>query len=125
MNEQVPSHTVWQTLAYHLIPGALLTAVYFAITPLVMGAGYPALAGLFLCILVILVPVELGILIYKGRKQNGRLSLKGVVLNREPIPLWQFFVFVPLLLVWSAAAFLGLAGLDNFLLRTLDRKSVV
>jgi hypothetical protein len=118
MHQQIQSHTVWQTLALHLMPGALLTAFYFAIAPLVMRAGYPALMALFLSILVILLPFELGLLLYQGHKMNGRLSLAGVVLNREPIPFWQYVVFVPLLVLWGGAAFVGLSPLDDDLLRT-------
>jgi hypothetical protein len=114
MNGQVQSHTVWKTLGLHLIPGALITAFYFSTAPLVINAGYPALMALLIAIPVILIPFELGYLLYQGKKQNGRLSLKGVVLYRESLPVWQYFVFVPLLLVWSGAAFVVLAPLDNY-----------
>jgi hypothetical protein len=119
MNQTPQAHTAWGSIAFHLIPGALLTAVYFAIAPAVMKAGYPSLMALLLCILVILLPVELGILLYEGRKLNGRWSLQGVVLNREPIPLWQYLVFVPPLLVWAAAAFILLTPVDAYFIRTL------
>jgi len=58
-------------------------------------------------------------LLYQGKKQTGRYTLKGVVLYREPIPLWQYFVFVPLLLVWSALAFRVFSPVDNALINTL------
>jgi membrane protease YdiL (CAAX protease family) len=119
MNQDIQPHTVWQSLVLHLFPGALLTAVYFAITPLITQAGYPALAALFLSILVVLLPFELGVLFVESRKRNGRLSLAGVVLNQEPIPLWQYFVLVPLLLAWSAGVFIGLSSLDSLLMRSL------
>ncbi len=61
-------------------------------------AGYPTLMALLLCILFILIPIELGILYYQGRKRNGRLSLEGVVLNRERLPVWTFLWMVPALL---------------------------
>jgi hypothetical protein len=118
MNQAPQAHTAWGSIALHLIPGALITAVYFAIAPAVMQAGYPPLMALLLCILVILLPVELGILFYQGRKLNGRWSLEGIVLNRERIPLWQYFVLVPLLLIWASLPFLLFSPVDNYLLRT-------
>src|SRR5512144_3161973 len=112
MDQGAPKHTIWQTLALHLVPGALITAFYFALAPAVQRAGYPPLAALFLGILVIIVPVALGILLVEGRRRNGRLSLSGVVLNRERIPTWQYFVFVPVLLALAAAAFSLFTPLD-------------
>ncbi len=103
----------------HLIPGAGLTALYFVIGPSVMRAGYPALLAILLCILVVLIPFELGFLLYQGSKLTGRATLQGVVLNRERIPAWQYPAFVLVLLIWGALAFLLLTPVDNFLIRTL------
>ena len=118
MNQTPNAHTAWESIALHLIPGVLLTALYFAIAPAIMQAGYPPLMALLLCILVILLPVELGILYCQGRKLNGRFSLEGVLLNRERIPLWQYFAFVPPLLIWAAAAFILLTPVDEYFIRT-------
>jgi CAAX protease family protein len=118
MNQTAQTHSAWTSIALHLIPGALLTAVYYVIAPAFMMAGYPAMLPLLVCILVILIPIELGILFYQGRKLNGRWSLQGVVLNRERIPLWQYFVFVPLLLAWGAAVFLLFTRVDYFFIRS-------
>ncbi len=75
--------------------------------------------SLLLAILFILIPFELGFLLYQGYQQNGRLSLKNVVLYREPMPVWQYFVLVPLLLGWCVAAFLLLSPLDDYLIQSL------
>jgi membrane protease YdiL (CAAX protease family) len=119
MNQQVQDHTVGQTLILHLLPGALITAFYFLTAPLAMRAGYPALMALLLAILVILIPFELGYLLYQGYRRNGRLRLDGVVVYREPLPLWQYFVFVPLLVVWSGFVFGALTPVDEYLIRTV------
>jgi hypothetical protein len=50
------------------------------------------LLAILLAIPVVLVPFELGYLLHEGRRRNGRLSLEGVVLYREPIPFWQFIL---------------------------------
>jgi hypothetical protein len=41
MNQTPHAHTAWESIALHLIPGALITAAYFAIAPAVTQAGYP------------------------------------------------------------------------------------
>jgi hypothetical protein len=81
MNQQIQSLTIWQTLGLHLVPGALIAAFCFLTASLVMKAGYPALMALLLAVLVILIPFELGYLLYQGLKRTGRLSLNSVVLN--------------------------------------------
>ncbi len=119
MNQTLQPHTAWESIVLHLIPGALITAVYFAIAPAVTAAGYPALMALLLCILFILIPVELGILYYQGRKRNGRFSLEGVVLNRERLSVWTFLWMVPVLLLWLGGAFSLMTSVDDFVGRTL------
>jgi membrane protease YdiL (CAAX protease family) len=49
------------------------------------------------------IPIELGILFYHGWQRNGRLSLEGIVLNRERVPLRWYTWLVPPLIVWTAA----------------------
>jgi uncharacterized protein len=119
MKIESQAHTLGQTLILHLLPGALLSAAYFIIAPRVMQAGYPALMALLICILVILIPFELGVLLYQGRKLTGHATLNGVVLNRERIPIWQYFVIVLVLLFWGGLAFTLVTPIDNFLMDTL------
>ena len=70
-------------------------------------------------ILLVLIPFELGILFYEGEKRNNRFSLAGVVVYRERIPLGQYFLWVPILIVWSSICFLALSPLDSFLIKTV------
>lgn len=106
--------SVWQMLGLHLIPGALITVFFFLTAPAIVDAGYPPLMSLFLAILLVLIPFELGFLAYQGKKLNGRYSLDGVVLFRERIPSWQCVCLVAALVVWSGLAFGLLRAMDNF-----------
>jgi membrane protease YdiL (CAAX protease family) len=117
MNDVPHSHNLWQSIALHLVPGVGITVVYFAVAPAVTAAGFPPLFALLLSILVVLLPVELAILYFEGHRLNGRLSLQGIVLNRQPIPWWQYFVIVPMLFVWLGLAFTQLGGIDSVLAR--------
>jgi hypothetical protein len=62
--------------------------------------GFPTIFAASLSILLVLVPLELGYLLYQGRRRNGRLSLAGIVRYREPMPIWQYALFVPLVIFW-------------------------
>jgi membrane protease YdiL (CAAX protease family) len=93
-------HSIARTLVLHLLPGVLMVAFYIIAAPLVRGLGFPSLMAIYLAILFVLVPFELGYLFYRARK-NGS-SLGSVVLYREPVPKGQFVALVVGLLAWSA-----------------------
>ncbi len=113
-------HSVPRTLTLHLLPGALATVFFFLAGPPLIRAGYPPLLALLLAILVILIPFELGYLFYEGKRLTGSFSLRSVVSFREPIPIRQYLVSVPLLLAWSVAAFAILARFEAPLAKALS-----
>ena len=61
--------------------------------------------GITLSILITLIPVQLGILFYEGKKLNGKLSLKGVISFTKKSSLKSYLLFVPLLLVYAIVMF--------------------
>jgi membrane protease YdiL (CAAX protease family) len=118
-NTDVEQHSPVQSVLLHLLPGFLIGAGYFALLPLFRQWGYPSMMALMCAIVVLLVPVELGYLLYQGKKKNGRLSLHGVVLYRTPIPTWQYFVWVPVLFVLLGIIFTLMKPVDAFLQQKL------
>jgi membrane protease YdiL (CAAX protease family) len=97
-------HPIGRSIFLHLIPGVGVLAFYMAVAPLVERLGFPPTFAGSLAILFVLVPLEIGYLLYRGRRRNGRLSLAGVVRYREPVPLWQYALFVPVLIFWYFTA---------------------
>ena len=89
----LPQHPLAQSFLLHVTPGALTTVVFIAFKPIFDGSGYPPLLAFLLAILFVDVPVLLGIMLFEGKKLNGRLSLKGVVLYQEKIS-WGMFALV-------------------------------
>lgn len=108
---------VWSMLALHLMPGALITVVVFLSGPAVIQAGYPPVMSLFLAILLVLIPFELGFLAYQGRNVNGRYSPDGVVLFRDRTPRWQSVALIAALVAWSGLAFGLLTTIDGMCAR--------
>ena len=101
-----PQHSLLKSFLLHLLPGALVTIAFVLLKPVSDSIGYPPLLVFLLAILLIDIPVLLGIMFFEGRKQNGKLSLEGVVLYRAKIPWGTFalifigaFVIVYLLIV--------------------------
>ena len=98
-------HSLPKSIFLHLAPGVIITLVYILLTPPLLKLGLPNLLTLNLAAILVLVPLELQILYSEGQQKNGRLSLEGVVLYRESIPLWQLTGLAFGLLVWMAVCF--------------------
>jgi membrane protease YdiL (CAAX protease family) len=111
-------HTIPQTILLHLLPGALITTFIFLTAPVLIETGFPPVLSLYLAILLVLIPFELGFLFYQGKKLNGRYSLDGVVLFRERTPIWQMVFWIIVLFVWSGLVFSLLPKLDTFITQT-------
>jgi membrane protease YdiL (CAAX protease family) len=116
-NNLVEQHTPGQSILLHLLPGFLIGGCYFALLPILKRWGYPSIMALMCALVLILLPVELGYLLYAGKKKNGRFSLQGVVCYRIPIPIWQYFLWVPALFVLLGLIFTLLKPMDAFFQR--------
>ena len=93
-------HSLARTVVLHLLPGVLMVAFYVLAAPVVRSLGFPSLMAIYLAILFVLIPFELGYLFYRARKNWS--SLGSVVLYREPVPKGQFVALVLGLFVWSS-----------------------
>jgi hypothetical protein len=111
-------HSLARTLVLHLLPGALMVAFYALAGPVVRGLGFPSLMAIYLAILFVLIPFELGYLFYRARKTGS--SLGSVVLYREPVPRAQLVTLVLGLFVWSSIFYvLVYPPLDLFFIENL------
>ncbi len=98
--EEAAQHAIRTSLALHILPGVAMLAFVALVAPLLRSRGLPPIFAGKLAILCVLVPIELGYLVYLGWKRNGRPSLHGVVRYRESIPWWQYLVAAPLMVIW-------------------------
>jgi membrane protease YdiL (CAAX protease family) len=111
----VEQHSLGKSVLLHLLPGLLIGLCYFALLPLFHQWGYPSMMALITALLLILVPFELGYLLYQGKQKNGRFSLEGIVLYRTPIPVRQYFIWVPVVFLIMGAIFTLMKPVDGFL----------
>lgn len=107
--KHLPRHSLSETISYHLLPGVGILAGYVLITPFVRNAGLPSAMSISLVVLLVLIPLELGILYWQGKKRNGKFSLEGIVLNREKTPALQF-VLLTFAALFGAVLFFALLG---------------
>src|SRR5947209_16534842 len=89
------THSIW----LHLLPGVLIVLFAIIVGPMVISAGLPLLLIPSLWVLCVLIPFELGYLLYQGKRRNGRLSLHGIVLYRESVSVKLYVLLIPALLV--------------------------
>ncbi|MDQ3854846.1 MAG: CPBP family intramembrane metalloprotease [Chloroflexota bacterium] len=120
-SEGIEQHTVGRSTLLHLLPGVLILGCFVLLIPVVRSLGFPSLMAIFLAETLVLVPVELGYLLWQGKQRNGRLSLGGVVLYRERLPLSQFILLVLGLLVWSGLVLATYGATDRVIIDALFR----
>jgi membrane protease YdiL (CAAX protease family) len=113
--DQVEKHLTTQSVVLHLLPGILVGCFYFLARQPVANLGCPSIFALLLAFAFILVPVELGYLLYQGKQKTGRFTLQGIISYRNPIPWWQYFVWPIILVVITGAIFKFLLPVDAFL----------
>lgn len=118
-NNDYPQYTLLQTFGLSVIPGILIAAVFTILTPVVRNLGYPPLFAFLLAFIFAGIPFELGVLLYLGHKRNERFSLNGIVLYRDAIPLWQYFVIIPVALVLAFGVITLLLPVESSIARSL------
>lgn len=117
--DQIEKHSTIQSVVLHLLPGILVGAFYFLARQPVANLGYPSIFALFLVFACVLIPVELGYLLYQGKKKTGRFTLQGIISYRNPIPWWQYFVWVSIIFVIVGAIMTLFKPFDSFLQKNL------
>ena len=98
MTNSIPSqsndqHSLAKSFLLHVSPGLLVTVAFFALKQALDPTGYPPLLAFLLAILLVDLPVMLGVMLYEGKKLNGRYSFDGVVRYREKVS-WKPFALV-------------------------------
>lgn len=89
-------HSLPRSIVLHLLPGAAMFAFVVVATAL----GIPPILALLAGIGLVIVPIELGYLLYQGRKKTGRFSLAEVVDYRDPLPTRTIVFWAAPLAAW-------------------------
>ena len=114
--DQIEKHSMRQSIVLHLLPGILVGCFYFLARQPVTSMGYPSIFALLLAFAFILIPVELGYLLYQGKKETGRFTVQGIISYRNSIPWWQYPVWAIGIIAVIGAIFKLLAPVDAYLL---------
>jgi hypothetical protein len=74
--DQIEKHSTTQSVILHLLPGSLVGCFYLLARQQVADMGYPSIVALILAYAFILIPVELGYLLYQGKKRQAALHYR-------------------------------------------------
>ena len=113
--DQIEKHSTTQSVILHLLPGILVGCFFLLARQPVANMGYPSVIALILAYALILIPVELGYLLYQGKKKTGRFTLRGIISYRNSIPWWQYLVWVLIIFIATGAIVTSLKPVDAFL----------
>ncbi len=113
--DQIEKHSTTQSIILHLLPGILVGCFYFLARQPVANLGYPSIVALLLAYAFILIPVELGYLLYQGKKTTGCFTLQGIISYRNSIPRWQYMVWVLMVVAATGAIFTLFKPVEAFL----------
>lgn len=83
-------HSLATSVALHLFPGAAMVSCYLVLAPLGIRYGYPPLLTSCVVALAVMAPLEIGHLLLIGRRNVGKLSLRGAVELPRPMTLWRY-----------------------------------
>lgn len=93
-------HSIWKSIILHLLPGILGGIVYFLIVNFVREQGFPSVSALIVAGVLVITPLELSILIFQSRKNKKKL-FGGFLAYLQPLPVWQYFVWVIIIIISS------------------------
>ncbi len=113
----VEQHSPAKSTLLHLVPGAVVLVTYLSIfAPLSVLLALPRQLGYALNVLLVLVPIQLGCLLYFGYRKNRQASLDGIVLYRRSLPRRELIPLVLALFSWAVIVITLLGRIDYLLL---------
>jgi membrane protease YdiL (CAAX protease family) len=89
---------IGKSVVLHLLPGLLALGLFTLLARPVENLGFPSMMPWLVSVLCVLLPFELGYLLYQGRRRNGRFSLSGVIAYRQRLS-------APQIVLWTAVTF--------------------
>jgi len=112
-------HSASKSIILHLLPGIpILIGVFLFSNPffsnlLGIAVELRVILGFSLSVFFVLTPLQLGILLYEGKKLNGRLSLKGVIKYTDKSKISNYLIYVSILLLVSILLFTVVSPVVN------------
>ena len=95
-------HSVIKTIVLHLLPGIPVVLVFWLFAYIFSTRNIPSYFALLIAAFFVLLPLQMGILVYVGYKRNKKFSVSGVIQYRKKTPIWQIIVLSLIAIGWLA-----------------------
>lgn len=116
--KEIEQHSLMRSAVLHLLPGVLIMIFILLIGALLNKYRYPVMVTILLATVFVSIPFELGYLLHQGKKTNGRFSLHGIVLFREPISKKHYFTIVFPSFIWLSIILVVVSPLiDGYIIK--------
>jgi len=97
------------------LPALFVVAFYLLTAPFLIRLRFPAEFSLLLGFIFVGIPIQLGYLLHQAKQRNATFSLRGIVLYREAMPVWQYILFFLLLFAFAFGILFLVSPLTEFL----------
>lgn len=111
---QVEQHSLGKSIILHLLPAVIWIIFYIPCNRIAAKKGIPPMLVMLTIGILTLLAFQLIYLYYQGKKKNGTLSLKGVVLYRQKMPWQQYLLWGVIIVAWLMLVFLGGSQIVDF-----------
>jgi membrane protease YdiL (CAAX protease family) len=108
---EIKQISVIKLLIFVFVPALLILAAYTWFMQ--FRAAVPPLLSFALVILAVLIPSEIGVVIYYSKKETGKFNLQSAFVMNEKIPALKIFGISIILMAFAAAAFIFLSSVES------------
>jgi len=95
------NYALIKSIIMHLVPGIIITFAYFLFVPIVKHFEFPYDLALLISVLLVLVPIEFGILLYVTKKQTNTFNIKTQIPYLEKSSLKEYLMFIPIMAIYA------------------------
>ncbi|MTI71364.1 MAG: CPBP family intramembrane metalloprotease [Firmicutes bacterium] len=102
-------------IALFLVPGVLVAIAYAFLASPILKIEFPSIVILGLAALTVLVPVEMGIILFQSKRELGVFSIKKMITYQNSLPIKKYLLIVPIILFWSIIVMVLGKGVNEFI----------
>ena len=115
-NKSIEKHSFAKSIFLHLLPGVFVGLGYYFLAPIVKQYGFPNVMALIISGIFILLPIELGFLLYQSKKQEKKI-FGGIIKYLKPLKTGQYFLWVAVIFILSGLLFKAFGFTSEFLMK--------
>jgi membrane protease YdiL (CAAX protease family) len=117
-NGSIAQLHIWKQIVLHLGPGLVILGLFVLLSTLLPPARFPPLLILQIA-LPVLILVELGIILFVGKRQTGTISFKRTIRFTARVKWWQLILLSVVSIGWVVLVYATIGdALNRFMLST-------